>query len=84
MPFTLPTLPPLFPQSPAPLTPDSDEHWSSEPDSPRLENPRLSDAHDVGVVTHRSRYHTGIRISTPPSSAGLKEKHPRRRVVHVA
>jgi hypothetical protein len=90
MPFTLPTLPPLFPQSASsdvfPLTPDSDsELLSSEHNSPIYQSKRLPDILEVGTFTRRPRHHTGVRLSTPPSSADLREHHPRRRtIIHIA
>ncbi|KAJ7937220.1 hypothetical protein B0H13DRAFT_1588990 [Mycena leptocephala] len=86
MPFSIPTLPSLFPRSASsesfPLTPNSDvEHPSSERNSPNYQTKPLPDVIEI----HRS-YHTGVRISSPPRSAELiSGRHPRSRaVVHIA
>jgi len=83
MPFTLPTLPLLFPQSANsdnfPLTPTSDAEASSETNSPN--HKPLPDVSDTGAFMPRSRYRTGIRISTPPRSADLSGRHSQHRIV---
>jgi hypothetical protein len=76
MPFSLPTLPPFFPQSASsdsfPVTPNSDIGDFPARNSPDCKSTLLPDAHDTGLVRRPRR--TGIRISTPPD---LNEK-PRR------
>ncbi|KAJ6539175.1 hypothetical protein B0H19DRAFT_961310 [Mycena capillaripes] len=86
MPFSIPTLPSLFPRSASsdsfPLTPNSDvEHPPSERSSPNYLSKPLPDVIEI----HRG-YHTGVRISSPPRSADITSgRHPRSRaVVHIA
>ncbi|KAJ7179821.1 hypothetical protein C8R43DRAFT_941593 [Mycena crocata] len=90
MPFSIPTLPSLFPRSASsesfPLTPNSDvEHLSSEHNSPNYSNKPLPDVVEAGTFLHRG-HHTGVRISSPPRSADITGgRHPRSRaVVHIA
>ncbi|KAJ7047541.1 hypothetical protein C8F04DRAFT_11989 [Mycena alexandri] len=91
MPFSIPTLPSLFPRSASsdsfPLTPNSDvEHISSEHSSPNYASKLLPDVIEAGTFLHRG-HHTGVRISSPPRSADLMSggRNPRSRaVVHIA
>ncbi|KAJ7086716.1 hypothetical protein C8R44DRAFT_893511 [Mycena epipterygia] len=89
MPFSIPTLPSLFPRSASsdsfPLTPNSDvEHLSAE-GSPNYSSKPLPDVVEAGTYLHRG-HHTGVRISSPPRSADFTGgRHPRSRdVVHIA
>ncbi|KAJ7499089.1 hypothetical protein FB451DRAFT_25322 [Mycena latifolia] len=89
MPFSIPTLPSLFPRSASsesfPLTPNSDvEHLSSGHSSPNYASKPLPDP-ESGTFLHRG-YHTGVRISSSPRSADIPGgRHPRSRaVVHIA
>ncbi|KAJ7179294.1 hypothetical protein C8R46DRAFT_1073281 [Mycena filopes] len=92
MPFSIPTLPSLFPRSASsdsfPLTPNSDvEHISSEHSSPNYSSKLLPDVIEPGTFLHHRGHHTGVRISSPPRSADLTAggRHPRSRaVVHIA
>ncbi|KAJ7667826.1 hypothetical protein DFH06DRAFT_230664 [Mycena polygramma] len=87
MPFSIPTLPSLFPRSASsdsfPLTPNSDiENPASERSSPNYASKPLPD-----VIEYHRGYHTGVRISSPPRSADIATsgRHPRSRaVVHIA
>ncbi|KAJ7228829.1 hypothetical protein GGX14DRAFT_615385 [Mycena pura] len=85
MPFSIPTLPALFPRSASsdsfPLTPNSDiDHLHL--DSPNSASKPLPDVAEERTYLHRG-YHTGVRISAPPTSADAR--HPRSRaVVHIA
>ncbi|KAJ7368147.1 hypothetical protein DFH08DRAFT_830518 [Mycena albidolilacea] len=88
MPFTIPTLPSLFPRSASsdsfPLTPNSDldGNPASERSSPNYPTKPLPD-----VIEYHRSYHTGVRISSPPRSAELASsgRHPRSQaVVHIA
>ncbi|KAJ7699908.1 hypothetical protein B0H17DRAFT_1047620 [Mycena rosella] len=90
MPFSIPTLPSLFPRSASsdsfPLTPNSDvEHPSSGHSSPNYSSKPLPDLVEAGTYLHRG-HHTGVRISSPPRSADSPGgRHPRSRaVVHIA
>ncbi|KAJ7283820.1 hypothetical protein C8J57DRAFT_1432830 [Mycena rebaudengoi] len=91
MPFSIPTLPSLFPRSASsdgfPLTPNSDvEHLSSTHSSPNYSSnlKQLPDLVEAGTFLQRG-HHTGVRISSPPRSAELSGRHPRSRtVVHIA
>ncbi|TFK76085.1 hypothetical protein BDN72DRAFT_365827 [Pluteus cervinus] len=79
MPFSLPTLPPMFPRSPSsdsfPLTPDDVDQL---PPSPEFSQRSILDPN----FSRKSRRHIGVRISTPPSSAEL---HPQyRSAVNIA
>ncbi|KAJ7068109.1 hypothetical protein C8F01DRAFT_591093 [Mycena amicta] len=79
MPFSIPTLPPLFPRSASsdsfPLTPNSDiEHLPSTNSSPNPANKPLPD--EERIYLHRT-YHTGVRISSPPMSADAQGRYPR-------
>ncbi|KAF7301423.1 hypothetical protein MIND_00707600 [Mycena indigotica] len=69
MPFSIPTLPTLFPRSASsesfPLTPNSD--ISSTNNSPNPVTKPLPD--EERLYFHRT-YHTGVRISSPPMSEG--------------
>ncbi|KAF8897358.1 hypothetical protein BD779DRAFT_369631 [Infundibulicybe gibba] len=79
-PFTLPTLPPLFPQSPSsdsfPITPNSDTDLHPLDGVPSFNKLDVLDG-----FTRRSRRHTGIRISSPSHSADLGDHYLRRRTV---
>ncbi|KAK7470839.1 hypothetical protein VKT23_002256 [Stygiomarasmius scandens] len=83
-PFVLPTLPSFLPQSSGsdsfPVTPNSDVD-SSGRISPDVVKPF---SEEVGILSRRSRIHTGIRISTPPRPTDLGGKYSRPAVVHVA
>ncbi|KAK7061589.1 hypothetical protein R3P38DRAFT_662922 [Favolaschia claudopus] len=89
MPFTIPTLPALFPRSASsdsfPLTPNSDldANPASERNSPNFQTSKpLPD-----VIEYHRSYHTGVRISSPPRSAEFAPsgRHPRSRApVHIA
>ncbi|KAJ7276238.1 hypothetical protein B0H12DRAFT_1227410 [Mycena haematopus] len=87
MPFSIPTLPSLFPRSASsesfPLTPNSDlDGTPSERSSPNYPSKPLPD-----IIEYHRSYHTGVRISSPPRTAELTAsgRHPRSRaVVHIA
>ncbi|KAJ7742435.1 hypothetical protein DFH07DRAFT_40874 [Mycena maculata] len=87
MPFSIPTLPSLFPRSASsesfPLTPNSDVE--PEHNSPNYSCKPLPDVVEAGTFLHRG-HHTGVRISSPPRSADIiGGRQPRSRaVVHIA
>jgi hypothetical protein len=82
MPFTLPTLPPLFCQLSSasdsfPPTPNSDHHSSSGDSSPSSYQPKpLPEFLEEPFI--RRSYPHGVRISTPPRSADLTDHYRRR------
>ncbi|KAJ7095214.1 hypothetical protein B0H15DRAFT_97675 [Mycena belliarum] len=88
MPFSIPTLPPLFPRSASsdsfPLTPNSDSGGvESGHSSPNMNYPAkaLPEPDSATTFLHRG-HHTGVRISAAPR---LVDRHPRSRaVVHIA
>jgi hypothetical protein len=88
MPFTLPTLPPLFCHMSTssysfPPTPSTDTHtMCSDNISPSHHPKPLPEFSEERFI--RRSYRHGVRISTPPRSADLSENYRRRHIGEIA